>query len=107
MVCSILKEALQYYSSVFNWEKTNNCSSCSVCGDIERYTDPVKMSAQEGRCGLHVVKLTAVDIPGARLSEPFEAHAITALRWWLLCRGIAAPQSSKVAELCSCRTLQL
>ena len=61
------------------------------------------MSAQESRCGLHVVKLTAVDIPGAGLSEPFEAHAIPALRWWLLCRGIAASQSSKVAELCNCR----
>ena len=83
--------------------KKNNCSSCSGCGDIERYTDPVKMSAQESRCGLHVVKLTAVDIPGAGLSDPFEAHAIPALRWWLLCRGIAAPQSSKVAELCNCR----
>ena len=94
---------MQYYSSVSNWWKKNNCSSCSGCGDIERYTDPVKMSAQEGRCGLHVVKLTAPDIPGAGLSEPFEAHAIPALRWWLLCRGIAAPQLSKVAELCSCR----
>ena len=59
------------------------------------------MSTQEGRCGLHVVKLTAADIPGAGLSEPFEAHAIPAQRWWLLFRGIAAPQSSKVAELCN------
>ena len=94
---------MQYYSSVSNWGEKNDCSSCSGCGDIDRYTDPVKMSAQEGRCGLHVVKLTAADIPGAGLSEPFETHAIPALRWWLLCRGIAAPQSSKVAELCNCR----
>ena len=94
---------MQYYSPVSNWGKKNDCSSCSGCGDIDRYTDPVKMSAQEGRCRLHVVKLTAADIPGVGLSEPFEAHAIPALRWRLLCRGIAAPQSSKVAELCSCR----
>ena len=57
---------MQYYSSVSNWGEKN----CSSCEDIERYADPVKMSAQESRCGLHVVKLTA----GAGLSEPFEAH---------------------------------
>ena len=61
------------------------------------------MNAQEDRCGLHVVKLTAANIPGASVSEPFKAHATPALRWWLLCRGIAAPQSSKVAELCNRR----
>ena len=90
---------MQYYSRVSNWGKKNDCCSCSGCGDIKRYTDPVKMSAQEGGSGLHVVKLTAADIHGASLSEPFEAHAIPALRWWLLCRGIAAPQSSKKAQL--------
>ena len=93
---------MQYYSSVSNCGKNNDCSSCSGCGDIERYTDPVKMSAQEGGSGLHVVKLTAADIPGAGRNEPFKAYAIPALRWLLICRGIAAPQSSKVAEICSC-----
>ena len=57
------------------------------------------MSAQKGGSGLHVVKLTAADIPGASLSEPFEVHAIPALRWWLLCRGVAAPQSWKKVQV--------
>ena len=69
-----------------NWGKKNDCSSYHGCRDIERYTDPVKMSVQESGRGLHVVKLTAADIPGAGVSEPFKAHAIPALRWWLLCR---------------------
>ena len=34
------------------------------------------------------VVLTAADIPGADLSEPLEYHAVQALQWWLLCRGI-------------------
>ena len=28
------------------------------------------------------------DIPGAKLQEPLEAHAIPALQWWILCHGI-------------------
>ena len=34
------------------------------------------------------VELNDTDIPGAHLDEPFEAHNVAALRWWLLCRGI-------------------
>ena len=45
------KEAVQYYSPVSNWGKKNDCCSCSGCRDIERYTDAVKMSAQEGGSG--------------------------------------------------------
>ena len=34
------------------------------------------------------VTLEPADIPVADLKEPFEMHAMPALRWWLLCRGI-------------------
>ena len=34
------------------------------------------------------VTLTPADIPGALLNEPLEAHAVSALKWWLLCRGV-------------------
>ena len=37
------------------------------------------------------VTLSAADIPGASLSEPLEAHATSALKWWLLCRGFKPP----------------
>ena len=38
--------------------------------------------------GQSSVKLNDTDIPGAHLDEPFEAHNVAVLRWWLLCRGI-------------------
>ena len=42
------------------------------------------------------IELTPSDIPGASLSEPFEAHTLPALRWWLKCRGdVAVPTSWK------------
>jgi len=49
--------------------------------------------------GTHVVTLTAADVPGAELPEPFEVHAIPALQRWLLCRGIKAASSWKKAQL--------
>ena len=45
------------------------------------------------------VELTEDDTPGASLSEPLEAHAVPALRWWLLCRGTHALTSWKKAKL--------
>ena len=45
------------------------------------------------------VVLTAVDIPGAELSVPYEAHPVPALKWWLLCRGIKAPSSWRKQQL--------
>ena len=38
---------------------------------------------------------TPSDIPGADLKEPFQAHTIPALKWWLQCRGISVSASSK------------
>lgn len=39
------------------------------------------------------VKLSPTDIPGADLPKPFDQHTVSALRWWLLCRGIKVPTS--------------
>ena len=47
------------------------------------------------------ITLSPDDIPGANLSEPYEGHTISALRWWLLCRGIKARTSWKKQELIS------
>ena len=40
-----------------------------------------------------VPELTEGDIPGAKLEEPLESHAVHALRRWLLCHGIVVPTS--------------
>ena len=45
------------------------------------------------------VTLTEEDIPGAKLQEPLETHAIPALQWWLLCRGIKTPSSWKKPQI--------
>ena len=45
------------------------------------------------------VSLSAADIPGAYLSEPYETHAIPALRWWLLCRGLKVPTGWRKHQL--------
>ena len=45
------------------------------------------------------VQLTENDIPGAKLQEPLETHAIPALQWWLLCRGVKAPSSWRKPQL--------
>ena len=47
--------------------------------------------------GQSSVKLNDTDIPGAHLDEPFEAHNVAVLRWWLLCRGI---------KLTSCKNIR-
>ena len=45
------------------------------------------------------VTLTDEDIPGAKLSKPYIKHTMSALRWWLLCRAIKAPNSWKKQQL--------
>ena len=45
------------------------------------------------------VELNDTDIPGAHLDEPLEAHNVTALRWWLLCRGIRLPASLRKHQI--------
>ena len=41
------------------------------------------------------VTLSPEDIPGADLCEPYEKHTVSALHWWILCRGIKVPTSWK------------
>ena len=60
---------------------------CTICGVKTMNSDLV------------IATLDPTDIPGAVLSEPFTNHTITALRWWLLCRGIKAPASWKKSQL--------
>ena len=51
------------------------------------------MNKDPGSNRVHSVMLTPADIPGAELSEPYEAHAFPALKCWLLCRLIREPLS--------------
>ena len=53
------------------------------------------------------VTLTEDDIPGAKLSKPYNMHTISALRWWLLCRGIEAPTSWKNQQILDRFVIQL
>lgn len=54
----------------------------------------MELSAQavtERSTSLPQLTLSPEDIPGADLSELFEQYTISALHWWLLCRGIKVP----------------
>ncbi len=53
----------------------------------------------ESSTAVEEITLTAVDIPGAELSELLDKHPVAALRWWLLCRGIKVPTSTKKKDL--------
>ena len=50
-------------------------------------------------CSQSTVELNDTDIPGAHLDEPFEAHNVAALHWWLLCRGIKVPTSLRKPQI--------
>ena len=47
-----------------------------------------------------IVELTEQDIPAAALKEPFDLHNVTALRWWLQCRGIKARSLENASSCC-------
>ena len=51
------------------------------------------------QCAAEEITLTAADIPGAELPEPFEKHTVSDLKWWLLCRGVKVPASMKKKDL--------
>ena len=53
-------------------------------------TKVAQMSAAVTSSSCSASTLTSADIPGANLKELFETHAVPALRWWLLSRGIKA-----------------
>ena len=46
-------------------------------------------------------EVTLIDIPGAKLSKPYNKHTctISALRWWLLCKGDEAPTFWKKQQI--------
>jgi len=52
-----------------------------------------------GVTGYETVQLTAQDISGAQLNEPFDKHTMPKLRHWLLCHGIKAPTAWKKCHL--------
>ena len=57
------------------------------------------MSVSSGTSDYETVQLTANDVPGAQLDEPFDKHTVVELRQWLLCRGIKASTSWKKSRL--------
>ena len=66
-----------------------------VMSDLEDQTAETEPRAEAGV----VVMLLAGDIPGAELAEPLDKHPVTALRWWLLCRGIKVSTSVRKKDL--------
>ena len=63
----------------------------SGCGEIVSFAH----GFGEMDVDIQQVRLCPNDIPGAELSKPYQAHTMSALRWWLLCRGIKVPTSWK------------
>ena len=45
------------------------------------------------------IQLTEDDVEGAKLDEPLEMQNVSALKRWLLCRGVEMPSSSRKAQL--------
>ena len=48
-----------------------------------------------------MVELTEHDIPGARLTGAMDGYTMSELKWWLLCRGMKAPNSWSKKQLLS------
>ena len=78
---------MRKYDTCLQWQKV-----------LQLYT---RANMADSGSGTNVVgvELTAKDIPGADLAEPFERYQIPKLKWWLLCRGIKAPSSWKKPQL--------
>ena len=55
--------------------------------------EPSAQAVTDRSTSLPQLTLSPEDIPGANLSEPSEQYTVSALRWWLLCRGIKVPTS--------------
>ena len=89
---------MRYYTLKEASSRKTDTSSHFERGETRKFLVAV-MHADQGGSELQQVKLTPADIPGVDLSKPFEAHTMPALRWWLLCRGIRAPNSWKKAQL--------
>ena len=48
-----------------------------------------------------MVELTEHDISGARLTGAKDGYMMSELKWWLLCRGVKAPNSWNKKQLIS------
>ena len=48
-----------------------------------------------------MVELTEDDIPGAKLTGAMDGYTMSELKWWLLCRGVKAPNSWNKKQLIS------
>ena len=48
-----------------------------------------------------MVELTKHNIPGARLTGAKDGYTMSELKWWLLCRGVKAPNSWNKKQLIS------
>ena len=71
----------------------------STCMNAEQGRSEHSDYAAMDQQSIPIVELTEQDIPGASLKEPFDSHNVTALRWWLQCRGIKAPSSWRKNQL--------
>ena len=99
------RTAFTVLSTLTNGEKNYNLqATCENLFEVSaiyrsRVTASFMPESYPVCCGMAEVTLTPDDIPGAVLSEPYERHTVSALRWWLLCRGIKPPTSSRKQEL--------
>ena len=48
-----------------------------------------------------MVELTEDKIPGAKLTGAMDGYTMPELKWWLLCRGVKAPNSWNKKQLIS------
>ena len=48
-----------------------------------------------------MVELIDDDIPGAKLTGAVDGYTMSELKWWLLCRGVKAPNSWNKKQLIS------
>ena len=55
---------------------------------LVKISGKTKEMSDQGASSSISVTLMPADIPGALLNEPLEAHAVSTLKWWLLCRGV-------------------
>ena len=51
-----------------------------------------------------MIELIEDDIPGAKLTGAVDGYTMSELKWWLLCRGVKAPNSWNKKQLSSFHT---
>ena len=56
-------------------------------------------SSQNAAAVLVTVELYENNISGVALSAPLEGHAISELKWWLLCQGINSLKKAQLMDI--------